>query len=72
MRKPTNTGCRSGTWAGASTASATWADSPAPGATCVLAIGILDEHSDQAKVKLAIAGVDPEGWYKMGTVQVQK
>jgi hypothetical protein len=37
-----------------------------------LALGILDEQSDQAKVKLAIAGVDPEGWYKMGTVRVQK
>ena len=37
-----------------------------------LAIAILDERSDQAKVKLAIAGVDSEGWYKMGTVRVQK
>ena len=37
-----------------------------------LAIAILDERGDQAKVKLAIAGVDSEGWYKMGTVRVQK
>jgi hypothetical protein len=37
-----------------------------------LAIGILDERTDQPRVKLAIAGVDSEGWYKMGTLRVQK
>ena len=37
-----------------------------------LAISILDERSDQPKVKLAIAGIDSEGWYKMGTIRVQK
>ena len=37
-----------------------------------LAIGILDDRSDRAKVKLAIADVDCEGWYKMGVVEVKK
>jgi hypothetical protein len=37
-----------------------------------LAIGILDQRSDQPRVKLAIAGVDAEGWYKLGTVRVEK
>jgi hypothetical protein len=37
-----------------------------------LAIGILDERTDQPRVKLAIAGADAEGWYRMGTIQVEK
>jgi hypothetical protein len=37
-----------------------------------LAIGIVGEQSDEPRVKLAIAGADLDGWYAMGTVQVEK
>jgi hypothetical protein len=37
-----------------------------------LAIGILDRRCNQPRVKLAIAGVDAEGWYRMGTIRVQE
>ena len=35
-----------------------------------LQVGILGETDDRPKVKLAIAGADPEGWYPMGKVRV--
>jgi hypothetical protein len=35
-----------------------------------LQVGILEETSERPKVKLAIAGIDPEGWYPMGKVRV--
>jgi hypothetical protein len=37
-----------------------------------LALGIVGEQSDKPKVKLAIAAADPDGWYAMGTIQVEK
>jgi hypothetical protein len=37
-----------------------------------LAIGILDPRNDEPRVKLAIAGVDADGWYKLGRVRVGK
>lgn len=37
-----------------------------------LDIGILDARSDQPRVKLAIAGTDAEGWFRMGPIRVQK
>jgi hypothetical protein len=36
-----------------------------------LAIGLLDTQTRQPKVKLAIAGVGPDGWYTVGKLQVQ-
>lgn len=35
-------------------------------------IGILDEHFDQPRVKLAIAGRQPDGWYGLGRINVQR
>jgi hypothetical protein len=35
-----------------------------------LQVGILEEKSERPKVKLAITGIDPEGWYPMGQVRV--
>ena len=37
-----------------------------------LDIGILDTQSDQPRVKLAITGMDAEGWYKLGTIRTQE
>jgi hypothetical protein len=37
-----------------------------------LAIGILGEHSDQPKVKLAMEGCLPDGWYRLGSIQVKQ
>jgi hypothetical protein len=36
-----------------------------------LEIGILDPTADLATVKLAIAGRTPDGWYRMGTIEVK-
>jgi hypothetical protein len=36
-----------------------------------LDLAILDRRTGQPKVKLAIAGVQPDGWYSMGKIQVQ-
>ena len=37
-----------------------------------LEIGLLGEQSDEAKVKLAISGVGPDGWYRMGSIKVHQ
>lgn len=36
-----------------------------------LSIGILDPTTNQPKVKLAIAGVTPDGWYPLGKIEVK-
>jgi hypothetical protein len=36
-----------------------------------LAIALIDSHSRGAKVKLAIEGIQPDGWYPLGKLQVQ-
>ena len=36
-----------------------------------LSIGLLDPRSDEPKVKLAIKGKDPDGWYPLGKIKVQ-
>lgn len=36
-----------------------------------LEVGLVDEDSQQPRVKLAIAGVTAEGWYPMGKIQVK-
>jgi hypothetical protein len=35
-----------------------------------LAIGIIDRNTHEPKVKLAIAGIDSEGWYPLTTIRV--
>ena len=35
-----------------------------------LQIGILDERVDKPKVKLAIEGLQPDGWYNIGKIEV--
>lgn len=35
-----------------------------------LSLGIVDEDTRRPKVKLAIEGMDPEGWYVMGRIRV--
>jgi len=37
-----------------------------------LEIGILDERFDEPKVKLAIEGLRPDGWYGLGKIKVQR
>jgi hypothetical protein len=37
-----------------------------------IAVALLDAASRQPKVKLAIAGVDPEGWYPLGKIEVRQ
>jgi hypothetical protein len=37
-----------------------------------ISIALLDPASHQPKVKLAIAGVDPEGWYPLGKIEVRQ
>ncbi|MGE5645657.1 MAG: DUF4832 domain-containing protein [Acidobacteriota bacterium] len=34
-------------------------------------LALLDPATDQPKVKLAIAGVEPDGWYKLGRITVR-
>ena len=36
-----------------------------------LAIGVLDPDTRKPKVKLAIAGADPEGWYPLGRTTIR-
>ena len=37
-----------------------------------LAIAIVDPVSNAPKVKLAIAGMEPDGWYPLGTIRVER
>jgi len=37
-----------------------------------LQIGVLDPGTKKPKVKLAIEGVDGEGWYTLGKISVQR
>jgi len=37
-----------------------------------LRIGILDERFDEPRVKLAIEGLQPDGWYGLGKINVQR
>jgi hypothetical protein len=37
-----------------------------------LQIGVLDPQSREPKVKLAIAGMQPDGWYALGRIKVQE
>ena len=37
-----------------------------------LQIGILDLNSNKPKVKLAIAGMQPDGWYNLGKIMIEK
>jgi len=37
-----------------------------------LSIGILDKEGNYPKVQLAISGKDPDGWYPMGEIEIQK
>jgi hypothetical protein len=37
-----------------------------------LSIALLDPLSHKPKVKLAIAGIQPDGWYKLGKIKVQE
>ena len=37
-----------------------------------LQIGVLDPQTRKPKVKLAIEGIDAEGWYTLGTVTVER
>ena len=37
-----------------------------------LEIGIIDRHTEKPKVKLAIEGVNSEGWYRLGEITVGK
>jgi hypothetical protein len=37
-----------------------------------LELAILDPETRQPKVKLAIAGMRPDGWYSLGTIQVER
>jgi hypothetical protein len=41
-----------------------------PAGTYELQIGILDLRTRQPKVKLAIEGLQPDGWYSLGTIEV--
>jgi hypothetical protein len=36
-----------------------------------LSLGLLDPQTRQPKVKLAIAGMDADGWYTLGKIQIQ-
>lgn len=44
----------------------------APQGPYQLQLGILDERADQPKVKLAIAGREPDGWYTMGKIELKR
>jgi hypothetical protein len=37
-----------------------------------LQIGILDPHFDDPAIRLAIEGRDPDGWYGLGKISVQR
>jgi hypothetical protein len=37
-----------------------------------LMIGVLDERFDEPRVKLAIEGLRPDGWYDLGQIRVQR
>ncbi len=37
-----------------------------------LQLGILDQRTDQPKIKLAIAGREPDGWYTMGKIELKR
>jgi hypothetical protein len=43
-----------------------------PAGTYDLQVGLLDPVTRQPKVKLAIEGIDGEGWYTLGTITVQR
>jgi hypothetical protein len=43
-----------------------------PAGTYDLQIGVLDPKTRQPKVKLAIEGIDAEGWHTLGTVTVER
>jgi len=36
-----------------------------------LEIALVDAATERPKIKLAIAGVDPDGWYPLGTIHIQ-
>jgi hypothetical protein len=37
-----------------------------------IAVGVLEERTDEPRVKLAIEGLRPDGWYDLGKVRVQR
>ncbi len=37
-----------------------------------LQLGIVDQRTDQPKIKLAIAGREPDGWYTMGKIELKR
>jgi hypothetical protein len=43
-----------------------------PDGEYTLSVSIVDPTTHNPKVKLAIQGVDPDGWYPMGKIQVQQ
>jgi len=43
-----------------------------PSGTYDLQVGLLDPQTRQPKVKLAIEGLDPEGWYTLGKISVTR
>ena len=43
-----------------------------PPGTYTLQIGIIDPRSSKPAIQLAIEGKDPEGWYSMGKITVEK
>jgi hypothetical protein len=44
----------------------------APEGPYQLQLGILDERTDQPRVKLAVAGRQPDGWYTMGKIELKR
>jgi hypothetical protein len=36
-----------------------------------LALALLDPHTRQPRVNLAIEGRDPDGWYRMGKIRIE-
>jgi hypothetical protein len=43
-----------------------------PAGDCQLAIAMVDPATRQPKVKLAIAGIEPDGWYSLGRIRVDE
>jgi hypothetical protein len=43
-----------------------------PEGTYDLEVAILDPRTRKPNVKIAIVGIGPDGWYKMGQIEVRK
>ncbi len=41
-----------------------------PDGDYTLEIALVDAATREPKIKLAIAGVEPDGWYPMGTIKI--